>query len=137
MDILTLVDKRNNLLDKAEEFLNEKTDKDGKMSADDKKIYNKILVDVDAITQNIERFQRQNGGNKEPIYPELKNNFGDDCMKHSTAKSFGLSGKNYHKKFFDEVRGGFQTAHNFLNEGNDGQGGFWCRTNFTTKLLLN
>ena len=135
MDILTLVDKRNNLMDEAEKFLNEKTDKDGKMSEADKKIYSKMLVDIDVVTQNIERFQRRNGGNKEPIYPELKNNVGGDFVKHSTAKSFGLSGKNYHKKFFDEVRGGFQTAHNFLNEGNDGQGGYLCPREFHDEII--
>lgn len=135
MDILTLIDKRNNLMDEAEEFLGKNTTKNGTMSEADAKAYNKMIVDIDSITQNIERLQRQNEGNRELIRPELKNNFGDDFMKHSTVKSFGLAGENYHRKFFDEVRAGFETAFNYLNEGNDGQGGFLVPTEFHDEII--
>ena len=59
MTIQDLYDKRNKLVEDAREFLEECTDADGKISAEDAAAYDKMEVDVLALEKQIERFENQ------------------------------------------------------------------------------
>ena len=126
MDILTLVDKRNNLMDEAEKFLNEKTDKDGKMSADDAKTYDEMEKNIDAITENIERFQRQSTRNssseqspRQPILPNPQNN---------TETKTGRASDEYRKMALNAMRKQFKNVGNLLSESTGADGGYLVPT---------
>ena len=133
MDILTLVDKRNNLMDEAEKFLNEKTDKDGKMSADDAKTYDEMEKNIDAITENIERFQRQSTRNssseqspRQPILPNPQNN---------TETKTGRASDEYRKMALNAMRKQFKNVGNLLSESTGADGGYLVPTEWDSRLI--
>ena len=57
--IQELIDKRAQLWNAAKTFLDERTDKDGKLSAEDAATYDKMEADVVAYGKDIERLERQ------------------------------------------------------------------------------
>ena len=58
MEIRELLQKRASLWDEAKKFLDEHTDKDGKISAEDAAAYDKMESDIDAMSKSIERYER-------------------------------------------------------------------------------
>lgn len=133
MDILTLIDKRNNLMDEAEKFLTEKTTENGGLSEDDAKTYDEMEKNIDAVTKNIERFQRQNARNsadgsftRAPIRPELSGN---------TNTKFGRASDEYKKAALDALRSNFRQVANILQEQNNPDGGYLVPTEWENRLM--
>jgi len=59
MTIQDLYDKRYKLVEDARKFLEEHTDDEGKISAEDAAAYDKMEVDVLALEKQIDRFEKQ------------------------------------------------------------------------------
>ena len=134
MDILTLIDKRNNLMDEAEKFLTEKTTKNGGLSDDDAKTYAEMEKNIDAVTENIERFQRQNARNsadcsftRAPIRPELSGN---------TNTKVGRASDEYKKAALDAIRTKFKNANNLLQEQVGTDGGYLVPQEWDERLTV-
>ena len=139
MEIRELLQKRAALWDKAKNFLDTHTDKDGKISARDSEIVNKMEEDIDALSRTIEHYERSGriGAELEkPFNTPYFEPFGADPFKNATRPTRGIQGAEYRKEFFNQIRKGFKSAQNYLREGGDpALGGYLLPTEFDTAIV--
>ena len=102
----------------AKTFLDEHTDSAGKISVEDSKIAEKIITEMEEISVQIEN--ELNKPTNTPILMQPYNPF--EPVKNYSK--FGVSGAEYRKNFFNQIRTGFKTAVNVLQESPLQQGGY-------------
>lgn len=127
MEIRELLKKRASLRDEAKKFLDDHTDKDGKLSASDAAIVERMIEDIDAASKNIDHHIIMESWDKElekpfntPILTPLNNN--------SAAGS-------YHKNFLNAIRTSFRDVRDELNEGTLPSGGYLLPTEMHDRII--
>ena len=133
MDVLNLIDKRNNLWEQAKAFLDEKTDSDGKISAEDAATYDGMENDIVNLGKTIERYQRQEALNKEMNAPAGKPilNNPQDYNKPKTVRASA----EYKAAALKALRTNFKQISNYLQEGTDNLGGYLVPTEWDERLI--
>ena len=133
MDVLNLIDKRNNLWEQAKAFLDEKTDSDGKISAEDAATYDRMENDIVNLGKTIERYQRQEALNKEMNAPAGKPilNNPQDYNKPKTVRASA----EYKAAALKALRTNFKQISNYLQEGTDNLGGYLVPTEWDERLI--
>ena len=128
MDIRELLTKRANLWEEAKKFLDEHTDADGKISAEDAATVERMIDQIDAMARNIDAQQRLDDWGKELLRPFNKPHFepfgnkGGDTLKRAVS---GVRGDEYKKNFLDAVRKNFKAeSTGYLHEGTLPGGGY-------------
>ena len=131
MELQTMIEKRANLWDEAKKFLDDHTDKDGKISAEDAAAYDKMESDIVDLTKNIERYERMavrdtafNQPTSKPILPEV-----------GTAKKTGRASNEYKQAFITALRTNFRTITNYLQESVDTDGGYLVPEELDNRLI--
>lgn len=130
MDIQKLIEKRANLWEETKNFLETHTDKDGKISAEDVATYEKMENDVNELSKNIERFQRQAATDSilaQPISKPILNNPAEKI-------SFTASDE-YRKAALNAFRTNFRNVQNVLQEKIDEQGGYLVPDEWDRRLI--
>ena len=125
MDIQKLIEKRTNLWEETKNFLDEHTGKDGKISAEDEATYDKMESEVQALSKNIERYQRQAEMEKyfaqptaQPILNQPQNN---------PEVKTGRASEEYKKAALNALRTKFGSVQNVLRESVASDGGYLGR----------
>lgn len=135
MTIMELREKRNTALDAAKSFLeSHRTDK-GVLSVEDDATYTKMEADIDALTNEIHRLERQEAREAELAKPVN--------MPLTSKPTTGMSGETKKGRASDEYKRGMLTAlrtnfrqvSNVLQEGVDADGGYLVPVEYDGRLI--
>ena len=135
MTIQYLYDKRNNLVENARKFLEEHTDADGKISAEDAAAYDKMEVDVLALEKHIERFKNQEEREAQlsalqPLPQGILNQPGNFGGSKSNRAS-----DEYRKAAIEAIRSKCKIISNALQTNPDLSGGYLIPDEWDTRLI--
>ena len=134
MDVRDLMMKRTNLWENAKDFLDTRTDADGKLSAEDAATYDKMEAEIDELSANIERHERHarigaevNKLSAQPIlnYPQA----------NGGTKKTGRASDEYKRAILDAVRSNFRVIRNDLQEGVAASGGYLVPAEWDSRLI--
>ena len=119
-DLYNLFVEREKKIRAARNFLDEHTDSAKKISVNDAETADKMISEAEALSMRIAN-ELDNQPTMKPILAQPYNPF--ETVQNSYQK-FGISGAEYRKNFFNQIRTGFKTAQNVLQESPLQQGGF-------------
>ena len=135
MTIMELREKRNKALDAAKAFLeSHRTDK-GVLSVEDDATYTKMEADIDALTNEIHRLERQEQREAEmsmPINTPLTSKPSGN-MAHD--KKTGRASDAYKDDMLTALRTNFRQVSNVLQEGVDADGGYLVPEEYDSRLI--
>ena len=130
-----LITKRANLWENAKAFLDEHTDKDGRLSAEDAAAYDKMEADVLAFGKNIERLERQERLDAKLSQPMAK----PIADKPQTALSEIFQAADnvdeYRQSMLTAFRTKFRKIDNVLEEKTDANGGYLVPDEWDKRLI--
>ena len=133
MDIQNLIEKRANMWQEAKTFLDEHTDKDGNLSAEDAVAYEKMETTIYDLKKNIERLQRAKNIDTELNAPAGKPILGQP-FNQPTKKSYRASDE-YKQAALLALRTNFKQVNNYLQEGTDSLGGYLVPAEWDERLI--
>ena len=135
MTIMELREKRNKALDAAKAFLeSHRTDK-GVLSIEDDATYTKMEADIDALTNEIHRLERQEQREADmnmPINTPLTSKPSGN-MAHD--KKTGRASDAYKEGMLTALRTNFRQVSNILQEGVDADGGYLVPEEYDSRLI--
>jgi HK97 family phage major capsid protein len=135
MTIMELREKRNTALDAAKAFLeSHRTDK-GVLSVEDDATYTKMEADIDALTNEIHRLERQEQREAEmnkPINTPLTSK-PSGITTHE--KKTGRASDAYKEGMLTALRTNFRQVSNVLQEGVDADGGYLVPEEYDSRLI--
>ena len=132
--ILAMREKRGQLWEQAKAFLEDHTDKDGKLSAEDAAAYDRMEQEVVDLGKDIERLERQANIDAELAQPKaqpLTNEPGKAGMEVKT----GRASDEYRKAMLQALRTNFRQVSNVLQEGVDTNGGYLVPEEYDRRLI--
>ncbi|MBR4384750.1 MAG: phage major capsid protein [Selenomonadaceae bacterium] len=139
MDVQKLIEKRANLWDNAKKFLDEHTDADGKISAEDAASYDKMEADIVALGKQIDRFEKQVARDAElsqpttvPIRDAIGGGF--DKELRGNTKS-GRATEEYRQAALTAIRTKFRKIDNALATNPDQSGGYLIPDEWDSRLI--
>lgn len=135
--IQELIDKRAQLWNAAKTFLDERTDKDGKLSAEDAATYDKMEADVVAYGKDIERLERQRRLEAELAKPATDAIVNAPVADNGTnqEKKTGRASDEYKKAMLDAIRTDFRHVSNVMSEGVAADGGYLVPDEWDRRLI--
>ena len=139
MEIRELLQKRASLFDEAKNFLDTHTDADGKISSRDAATYERMEADIDALSKQIDRYERAENFSVYLQKPFGKPHFepfgnkGGDTLKQAVS---GVRGDEYRKNFWDAVRKNFKAeSTGYLHEGALVDGGYLLPVEMHSEII--
>lgn len=134
MEIREVLAKRASLWNEAKKFLDDHTDKDGKISAEDAATYDKMEADIDAMSKSIERHERNARIGAEldkpfntPIFEPFNNNL--------VASKTGRASAEYKAAMISAIKSKFRKVSNLLEESVDVSGGYLVPESWNDQLI--
>ena len=124
--------KRENLVKTARNFLDEHTDKDGKISQKHAKTFEEMEGEIKLMTTQIENEMAR--PLTAPVLLDPNANYFGGTKSHNNKK-FGVTGKAYQQNFFEQFQHGFKTAQNVLQESVPTNGGYLIPTEFHDEII--
>lgn len=139
MNVRNLIEKRNEIWNRAEEFLDAHTNANGLMADNDAATYDELKKQVDNLTSQIKRYNDRQNFNSyintpttKPIFPDI----GDSNTKDN-GLTFGVGGKDYRRDFLNAVRNGFSNdATQYLRIADPAQGGYLVPTEMHNEIIV-
>lgn len=135
MTIMELREKRNKALDAAKAFLESHRTDMGVLSVEDDATYTKMEADIDALTNEIHRLERQEQREAEmnmPINTPLTSKPSGN-MAHD--KKTGRASDAYKEGMLTALRTNFRQVSNVLQEGVDADGGYLVPEEYDSRLI--
>ena len=132
MDIQKLIEKRAELWENAKNFLNEHTDNDGKISAEDAATYDKMEKDLSDLSKNIERFQRQAAQDAKLSLPTAEPILN---IPQGSAMKFGKASNEYKQAALAAMRVKFKNVSNIMQENIAADGGYLVPDEWDSRLI--
>lgn len=133
MTVQDLIEKRAALWSEATKFLDERTDKGGKISAEDAAAYDKMEADIDALGKQIDRLKRRESMDaymsapaSAPILTYPNSNVGG---------KIGRASDEYKSAMLDAFRTNFKAIRNELKESVDASGGYLVPDEWDSRLI--
>ena len=133
--IQELIDKRAQLWNAAKAFLDEHTDKDGKLSAEDAATYDKMEADVVAYGKDIERLERQQRLEAELQKPATEAIVNTPSVEDTEKPKTGRASEEYKKAMLEAIRTDFRRVSNVLSEGVAADGGYLVPDEWDRRLI--
>lgn len=133
MDIRDMMMKRAELWENAKNFLDEHTDKDGKISAEDAAAYDKMEAEIAALAKNIERHERN-----AKIGAELEKPANKPLLNYPTIggnNKTGRASNEYKAAMIQAFRENFKVVNNVLQEGVAASGGYLVPAEWDSRLI--
>lgn len=133
MDIRDIQQKRANLWEEAKKFLDDHTDKDGKISAEDAAAYEKMENEIVDLGKQIDRLKRQ-----ETLNAELNALSGTPMLPTPNGTGDSKSGRasdSYRKAAIEAIRSKFRVIRNDLATNPDTAGGYLIPAEWDTRLI--
>lgn len=135
MTIQELREKRNTAWNAAKAFLDShRTDK-GTLSAEDDATYNRMEEEINALSNEIRRLERQEQMEAElnkPVNTPLTSKPG---MAKAEDKKTGRASNEYKNAMLDAFRSNFKRVSNVLQEGVDTDGGYLVPEEYDSRLI--
>ena len=126
--------EREQLIYQARDFLNTRKDENGTISQKEADYFEENFVrgkeELDRLIDN-----EMNKLTRKPILENPLNNIGGVFGAVETCAYKGVSGADYRKNFFNEIRHNFRTAYNTLQESTTDKGGFLVPSEWHTELI--
>lgn len=134
MTIMELREKRNKALDAAKAFLeSHRTDK-GVLSVEDDATYTKMEADIDSLTNEIHRLERQEQREAEMSKP-INTPLTSKPSGSMTPEKKGRSSDAYKEGMLTALRTNFRQVSNILQEGVDADGGYLVPEEYDSRLI--
>lgn len=136
MTINELYNKRASAWEEAKKFLDTHTQENGTMSAEDAQTYERMENDIKNLTAQIERQQRledMENSMKQPIGTPIIHRPGAGAGEG--AERMTTASKEYHKSFFDGMRGKFKNTADVLSVGVAADGGYTVPDEFANAII--
>lgn len=137
MDIKALVEKRANLWKQAQDFLDTHEAEGKELSAEDKATYDKMVADVQALTDSIKRREHLAKIGEEldkTVNPSQRFEQPGAFLGGNDGKS-GRASDEYKRDFLQAMRTNFKQVSNFLQENNPVKGGYLVPTEMDSRLI--
>lgn len=131
MNVTELMEKRAKLWEATKKFLEDHTDKDGKMTAADAETYEKMEADIAEMGKTIDRLEKQGEMEKKLAMPSGKPLVGNPGQPAKT----GTASDEYRKAMFTAIRTKFRDVSNVLQEGIDEAGGYLVPDEYDRRLI--
>lgn len=135
MTIMELREKRNKALDAAKAFLESHRSDKGILSAEDDATYTKMEADIDALTNEIHRLERQEQREAEmnqpiniPLTSKPNGTIAPEVNK-------GRASSAYKDSMLTALRTNFRQVSNILQEGVDADGGYLVPEEYDDRLI--
>ena len=135
MTVQELLDKRNNLVASTRKFLEEHTDADGKISAEDAAAYDKMEADITALDSQIERFKKQEARDAYLSAPAVQPILNYPGANMPGNGKIGRASDEYKKAALDAIRSKFSKVSNALQTNPDLSGGYLIPDEWDTRLI--
>ncbi len=132
-NVMELRTKRAQLWEGAKAFLDSHTDKDGKLSAEDADVYDKMEADVVALGKDIERLERQAAIDAEMSKPTTEPIVNKPAAAVPEKK--GRAADEYRQAMIAAIRSNFRNVSNVLQEGVDADGGYLVPEEMDSRLI--
>ena len=134
MTIMELREKRNKALDAAKAFLeSHRTDK-GVLSVEDDATYTKMEADIDALTNEIHRLERQEQREAEMNMP-INTPLTSKPSGSMAPEKKGRASDAYKEGMLTALRTNFRQVSNVLQEGVDADGGYLVPEEYDSRLI--
>lgn len=134
MTIMELREKRNKALDAAKAFLeSHRTDK-GVLSVEDDATYTKMEADIDALTNEIHRLERQEQREAEMSKP-INIPLTSKPSGSMAPEKKGRASDAYKEGMLTALRTNFRQVSNILQEGVDADGGYLVPEEYDNRLI--
>lgn len=134
MTIMELREKRNKALDAAKAFLeSHRTDK-GVLSVEDDATYTKMEANIDALTNEIHRLERQEQREAEMNKP-INTPLTSKPSGSMAPEKKGLASDAYKEGMLTALRTNFRQVSNILQEGIDADGGYLVPEEYDNRLI--
>ena len=133
--IQELIDKRAQLWNSAKAFLDEHTDAEGKLSAEDAAAYDKMEADVVAYGKDIERLERQHRLDAELSKPAAEAIVNAPSAEDIAKPKAGRASEEYKKAMLDAIRTDFRRVSNVMSEGVAADGGYLVPDEWDRRLI--
>lgn len=134
MTIMELREKRNKALDAAKAFLeSHRTDK-GVLSATDDATYTQMEADIDALTNEIHRLERQEQREAEMSKP-INTPLTSKPSGSMAPEKKGRASDAYKEGMLTALRTNFRQVSNILQEGIDADGGYLVPEEYDSRLI--
>lgn len=125
---ISLVANRERQLAEAQKFLDEHEDESGSLSVKDKRTYDRMQVEIKALTNQINA--ELDRPTSMPFYEQPYNPF-----ENSQTVKGGIGGKDYHKNFLTAVRSKFSRVNDYLSVGQNDDGGYLLPTELNNEIV--
>ena len=135
MTIMELREKRNKALDAAKAFLESHRSDKGVLSVEDDATYTKMEADIDALTNEIHRLERQEQREAEmnkPINTPLTSKPNGATLPEAKK---GRASDAYKEGMLTALRTNFRQVSNILQEGIDADGGYLVPEEYDNRLI--
>ena len=136
MTITEMLEKRARLWESTKKFLEDHTDKDGKMTAADAEAYEKMEADIKEMTKTIDRLEKQIELDKKFALPTSSPLTGKpQTAVPGAEEKKGTASDEYRKAMFTAIRTKFRDVSNVLQEGIDEAGGYLVPDEYDRRLI--
>ena len=136
MTINEMLEKRARLWESTKKFLEDHTDKDGKMTAADAEAYEKMEADIKEMTRTIDRLNKQAEMDKKFALPTSSPLTGKpQTAMPGTVEKKGTASDAYKKAMLTALRTNFHKVEDVLQEGIDESGGYLVPDELDRRLV--
>ena len=136
MTINEMLEKRARLWESTKKFLEDHTDKDGKMPAADAEAYEKMEADIKEMTRTIDRLEKQAEMDKKFALPTSSPLTGKpQTAMPGTVEKKGTASDAYKKAMLTALRTNFHKVEDVLQEGIDESGGYLVPDELDSRLV--
>ena len=136
MNINEMIEKRAKLWESTKKFLEDHTDKDGKMTAADAEAYEKMEADIAEMGKTIARLEKQAEMDKKLAQPTSRPLTGKPRTAEPGAdEKKGTASDAYRKAMFTAIRTKFRDVSDVLQEGIDESGGYLVPDEYDKRLI--
>lgn len=136
MTINEMLEKRARLWESTKKFLEDHTDKDGKMPAADAEAYEKMEADIKEMTRTIDRLEKQAEMDKKFALPTSSPLTGKpQTAMPGTVEKKGTASDAYKKAMLTALRTNFHKVEDVLQEGIDESGGYLVPDELDRRLV--
>lgn len=135
MNITELIEKRAKAWEAAKNFLNSHRNENGILSAEDSETYDRMEKDITDLTKEIERLNRQKQIEDELSKPMDTPLTAKPGVSDEGPKKTGRASDEYRKAMITAMRTHFRQVSDYLNEGNDAEGGYLVPEEWDHRLI--
>ena len=135
MDMQQLIEKRAKAWEAAKSFLDSHRTEKGVLSAEDSETYDRMEKDITDLTKEIERLTRQQQIEDQLNQPISTPITAKPGATNEEPKKKGRASNEYRQAMITAMRTHFRQVSDYLNEGNDNEGGYLVPDEWDHRLI--